>query len=64
MMGEAPVPLYPGVRIAQLMFQTLPREAAYRGRYDVPTSTEFSRIYEDAEMEFIGLKFRTKNTER
>lgn len=53
-LGEAPVPLYPGVRIAQLRVQTLSREAAYRGRYEVPTSTEFSRIYEDAEMRFLG----------
>jgi dCTP deaminase len=52
-LGEAPVPLYPGVRIAQLIVQTLSREAVYRGRYDIPTSTEFSRIYEDAEMEFL-----------
>jgi len=52
-LGEAPVPLYPGVRIAQLRIQTLSREAAYQGRYDVPTGTEFSRIYEDTEMEFL-----------
>lgn len=52
-LGEVPVPLYPGVRIAQLMVQTLSCEATYRGRYDIPTSTEFSRIYEDAEMKFL-----------
>lgn len=53
-LGEAPVPLFPGVRIAQLRVHTLSREARYQGRYEIPTSTEFSRISEDVEMEFLG----------
>ena len=53
-LGEAPVPLYPGVRIAQLRVYTLSRKAVYHGRYEVPTTTEFSRIEEDPEMAFLG----------
>jgi dCTP deaminase len=52
--GEAPLILYPGVRIAQLVLHTVEGEGSYEGRYTCPTGPEFSRIYKDEEMSFWG----------
>jgi dCTP deaminase len=56
--GEVPLVLYPGVRIAQLIFQRTEQESDYRDsggpKYDCPTGPEFSRIHHDEEMMFWG----------
>lgn len=70
--GEVPLVLYPGMRIAQLVFHKTEKEADYRrpsnltqmsnnraethAKYDCPTGPQFSRIHEDAEMEIWGQK--------
>jgi dCTP deaminase len=51
-LGEVPIILYPGVRIAQLVLHTVEGEGSYGGRYSSPTGPEFSRIYRDQEIEF------------
>jgi dCTP deaminase len=53
-LGEVPIILYPGVRIAQLVIHTVEGEGLYTGRYSCPTGPEFSRIYRDEEIEFWG----------
>jgi dCTP deaminase len=52
--GLAPLILYPGFRIAQLVFQHTSSKAKYKGRYDYPTGPQFSRIHEDKDMVFWG----------
>lgn len=54
--GEVPLVLYPGVRIAQLVFHNTDKKADYRrvGKYDCPTGPEFSRIHDDQEMKIWG----------
>lgn len=53
-LGEAPLILYPGVRIAQLVLHTVEGEGIYTGRYSCPTGPEFSLIHRDKEMSFWG----------
>lgn len=50
--GEVPLFLYPGLRIAQLIFHTVDGKGEYKSRYSFPVGPEFSRVYEDKEMEF------------
>lgn len=55
--GEVPLVLYPGIRIAQLVFHLTEKEADYRidanvAKYDCPTGPQFSRIHLDREMRF------------
>ena len=57
-LGEAPLVLYPGVRIAQLVVHTVEGIGTYEGRYTCPTGPEFSRIYLDKEMVFWGDQLR------
>jgi len=59
--GEAPLVLYPGVRIAQFVFHRAEEEADYRhvdpvgpGKYDCPIGPQFSRIDRDQEIPFWG----------
>ncbi len=53
--GEAPLVLYPGVRIAQLVFHRAEGKGYYRdGKYDCPVGPQFSRIGEDKEIRFWG----------
>jgi dCTP deaminase len=53
--GEAPLVLYPGVRIAQLVFHHTDGEAEYdKGKYDCPIGPQFSRINLDKEIPFWG----------
>jgi dCTP deaminase len=52
--GQAPLILYPGVVIAQLVFEETTNEATYKGRYSYPTGPQFSRIHEDADVPFWG----------
>lgn len=51
-LGEVPLVLYPGVRIAQLVLHWTRGGDAYTGRYQSPTGPQFSRIYEDRELQF------------
>jgi dCTP deaminase len=53
-LGEVPLVLYPGVRIAQLVLHTVKGSSEYTGRYRYPTGPEFSRVYEDEDLEFWG----------
>jgi dCTP deaminase len=55
-LGEAPVILYPGIRIAQLVLHTVEGEGVYTGRYNCPTGPEFSLIHKDKEIDFWGDK--------
>ena len=50
--GEAPLVLYPGARIAQLVLHLTKGKAEYGSRYFCPTSPEFSKIYADREIGF------------
>lgn len=52
--GEAPLSLYPGVRICQLILHSLDGEGEYTSRYKFPVGPEFSRVYEDDEIQFWG----------
>jgi len=69
--GEVPLVLYPGVRIAQLVFHRAEKKASYReeqvpsstgqtavagGKYDCPVGPQFSRIDQDDEMPFWGAR--------
>jgi dCTP deaminase len=51
-LGEVPLVLYPGVRVAQLVLHTVKGSGEYAGRYRYPTGPEFSRVYEDEDLEF------------
>jgi len=52
--GAAPLILYPGIRIAQLVIHTVEGEGTYEGRYACPTGPDFSLIYKDEELDFWG----------
>lgn len=51
--GEAPLVVYPGVRIAQLVLASVEGSPEYSGRYNCPTGPEFTRI-QDEEIKFFG----------
>lgn len=53
--GEMPITLYPGLRIAQLVFHktTSPVPEGYRGKYLLQTGPMFSRIYDESEIELF-----------
>lgn len=51
-LGEVPLVLYPGVRIAQLVLHFTSSKGQYSGRYQCPTGPEFSKIYQDEELSF------------
>jgi len=49
--GEVPLSLYPGTRIAQLVFHQLEEEVQpYKGKYAFDTKATASRAYEDEEI--------------
>lgn len=50
--GEVPIVLYPGVRIAQLVFHSTIGSANYTGRYEWPTGPQFSRVHLDEDIAF------------
>jgi dCTP deaminase len=52
--GEVPLALYPGQRVAQLVFQGLSSPAKYEGKYNCPTGPEFTRLNEDQDIAFWG----------
>ncbi len=59
--GEAPLVLYPGVRIAQLVFHRAEGQGYYDGgKYDCPVGPQFSRIDADEEIPFWGKSERAE----
>lgn len=50
--GNAPLVLSPGVRIAQMLFHRVGHPVSYAGRYRCPTVPEMGKIHSDAELEF------------
>lgn len=50
--GNAPLVLSPGVRIAQMLFHRIGEDVIYRGRYRCPTVPEMGKIHADAELAF------------
>jgi dCTP deaminase len=56
-LGEVPLVLYPGMRVAQLALHTVEegqKPGLHESRYQYPTEPEFSRIYDDEELSFWG----------
>jgi dCTP deaminase len=51
-MGEVPLVLYPGIRIAQLVLHSTIGTGSYTGRYKYPTGPQFSRVHDDTELAF------------
>jgi dCTP deaminase len=58
--GEAPLVLYPGIRIAQIVFHRAELTADYRtqdkAKYNCPVGPQFSLIADDKEIPFWGTK--------
>lgn len=50
--GNAPLVLSPGVRIAQILFHRSPGGRDYDGKYNCPTSPSLGRIHLDEELGF------------
>jgi len=63
-LGEAPLILYPGIRIAQLVLHTVKGKGTYSGRYNCSTGPEFSKIYKDDEMKFWQEKSEPNHLEQ
>lgn len=56
-LGEVPLVLYPGFRVAQLILHTVAQgkePGRHESRYAFSTEPEFSRVYEDRELSFWG----------
>lgn len=51
--GVVPLVLYPGLRIAQLVFFTTDGECEYKGTYSMPTGPEFPAL--DKEIGYLGV---------
>jgi dCTP deaminase len=52
--GEVPLVLYPGIRIAQIVFHRIEGSAEYKGKYDCPTGPEFTQIHRDTDISIWG----------
>jgi dCTP deaminase len=56
--GEAPIAIYPGTRIAQLVFNAVSPVSSDKplveSKYNVTTGPTFSRLYKDPEWKLIG----------
>jgi dCTP deaminase len=56
--GEAPIALYPGTRIAQLVFNNVspvsPDTRLLKSKYNVTTGPSFSKLYLDPEWKLVG----------
>jgi len=50
--GELPIVLYPGIKIAQLIFHKTDGEATYHGRFECPTGPTLPRLDKDTDLEF------------
>lgn len=55
-LGEVPIVLYTGIRIAQLIMHTVRGEGKYHSRYRFSVGPEFSKAHEDKEIDFWGPK--------
>jgi deoxycytidine triphosphate deaminase len=54
-LGEVPLVLYPGIRVAQLVLHKVyGKPGMHESRYRCPTEPEFSRVYQDEELQFWG----------
>lgn len=54
-LGEVPLVLYPGIRVAQLVLHKVSGKAGiHESRYRFPTLPEFSRAFADKELAFWG----------
>ena len=51
-LGELPLSVYPGVRIAQLVFHRGEGKGVYIGGFNYATGPGFSRVFEDPELDF------------
>lgn len=51
-LGELPITVFPGLRIAQLVFHSCEGKGDYKGKYNHTTGPGFSRICEDPELDF------------
>lgn len=61
-LGEVPMPLYPGMRIAQLVIHSTEGEAAYRGRFQCSTGPEAPLLWRDKEMSIWAPRERQERT--
>jgi dCTP deaminase len=52
--GLAPLVLYPLMIVSQLVVLENVNPVTYEGRYRFPIGPEFSRLHEDAEMQFLA----------
>ena len=50
--GQVPLVLYPGTRVAQLILHEADQATTYEGRYKFPTGPQFSRVDEDDDLGF------------
>jgi dCTP deaminase len=50
--GNAPLVLSPGVRIAQMLLHRVGQAVSYSGRYRCPTVPEMGKIHSDPELDF------------
>jgi dCTP deaminase len=48
--GNAPVVVYPGCRIAQIIFQEIDAPGAYSGKYSCATGPQFTMLHQDSEL--------------
>lgn len=51
-LGEIPLTVYPGVRIAQLVLHTGIGNAYYKGKHRCATEPEFSKLFQDADLKY------------
>lgn len=55
-LGEVPLALRPGVRIAQMVFHPARSTSGYGGRYRCPTGPEMGKVHLDKELKFWNLE--------
>lgn len=58
-LGDVPLILYPGIRIAQLILHTVEGQGEYKGRYRTPIAPEFSKIHDDEELDLWCAEHKT-----
>jgi dCTP deaminase len=54
--GGIPLVVYPGMRIAQMVFHRLGEPATYKGKYTCPTGPQFTRVHRDPDVSSWGPK--------
>ena len=53
-LGGTPLVVYPGFKIAQIVFQRIGGSGSYGGKYDCPTGPQFSKVHEEADLGIWG----------